>query len=167
MIPSEHRNAACYFLTAILVMASCGGGCNDKKTASPGIKPKTTSNPETIPIASAPTASVPSETSPSVTHEVAQPVPELTPTSTAQSYALLVGCTTYDNLGEESWLRGPINDVKLVREMLEERFGFPTSNIRTLSEVVLKTTLRICYRVRSSQSRKFAECASRTLKGLA
>ena len=34
-------------------------------------------------------------------------------------------------------------------------------------EVVLKTTLRICYRVRSSQSRKFAECESRTLKGLA
>ena len=134
MIPSEHRNAACYFLTAILVLASCVGGCNDKKTASPGIKPKTTSNPETIPIASAPTASVPSETSPSVTHEVAQPVPELTPTSTAQSYALLVGCTTYDNLGEESWLRGPINDVKLVREMLEERFGFPANNIRTLSE---------------------------------
>ena len=33
MIPSEHRNAACYFWTAILVLASCVGGCNDKKTA--------------------------------------------------------------------------------------------------------------------------------------
>ena len=139
MIPSVYRNAACYYLTSILSLASCIGGCNEPKTAPPGNKPKTTINPETIPTAfgptaSAPTASTPSVASPSVTHEIALPAPEMTPTSTAQSYALLVGCTTYDNLGEESWLRGPINDVKLVREMLVDRFGFPANNIRTLSE---------------------------------
>ena len=51
-----------------------------------------------------------------------------------ESYALLVGCTTYDNLGPESSLRGPVNDVSLMRDMLIKRFGFSDGNIRTLTE---------------------------------
>jgi hypothetical protein len=54
--------------------------------------------------------------------------------SEVKSHALLVGCTKYDHLGEESALRGPVNDVKLMREVLMNRFNFEDDNIRTLSE---------------------------------
>jgi len=48
--------------------------------------------------------------------------------------ALLVGCTTYDNLGPKSALRGPINDVSLMQQFLIERFGFADKSIKTLVE---------------------------------
>lgn len=50
------------------------------------------------------------------------------------SHALLIGCTTYDHLSKSSSLRGPINDVSLMREVLLERFGFKEDLIRTLTE---------------------------------
>ena len=50
------------------------------------------------------------------------------------SHALLVGCTDYPNLSERYQLRGPANDVKLLREVLEKRFGFLAANIKTLAE---------------------------------
>ena len=37
----------------------------------------------------------------------------------AENYALLVGASIYDNLEERFWLRGPANDVALVRYLTE------------------------------------------------
>jgi Caspase domain len=48
--------------------------------------------------------------------------------------ALLVGTTKYDNLAPRFQLIGPGNDVKLMRRVLEERFGFRKADIVTLSE---------------------------------
>ncbi|MDB5336002.1 MAG: peptidase caspase catalytic subunit p20 [Planctomycetaceae bacterium] len=55
-------------------------------------------------------------------------------TAAGKSHALLVGCTTYDSLGQESALRGPVNDVDLMRQLLIERFAFQDKNIRRLTE---------------------------------
>jgi hypothetical protein len=54
----------------------------------------------------------------------AQPEPAL------KKYALLVGCSEYQNLGPS--LRGPVNDVPLMTRFLKERFGFPDANITQL-----------------------------------
>ena len=45
-------------------------------------------------------------------------------------FALLVGCTHYE--GAASKLRGPINDVKLLKKTLMNRFGFKAENMKTL-----------------------------------
>ena len=50
------------------------------------------------------------------------------------SYALLIGCTTYDYLGEDSALRGPTNDVTMMQEVLIDKFGFDPESIHTLTE---------------------------------
>lgn len=50
-----------------------------------------------------------------------------------ESKGLLVGCTRYDFNPERS-LRGPINDVALMHELLMDRFGFKAENIRKLVE---------------------------------
>src|SRR3989304_4355896 len=52
--------------------------------------------------------------------------------------ALLVGCTSYPELEKLSprWrLRGPGNDVVLMRQLLIDRFAVPREEIGTLSEV--------------------------------
>ena len=49
-------------------------------------------------------------------------------------HALLVGCTRYDSLPATSQLRGPANDVVLMRELLTRRFHFPAERIATLAE---------------------------------
>jgi len=49
-------------------------------------------------------------------------------------HALLVGCTKYPNLGPGLQLRGPGNDVVLMRELLVRHFGFPDDEIVTLAE---------------------------------
>ncbi len=49
------------------------------------------------------------------------------------SYALLVGCSQYYNNPSKS-LEGPANDVVLMRELLETRFGFAAQDIVTLAE---------------------------------
>lgn len=49
-------------------------------------------------------------------------------------YALLVGCTRYPNLKMAYQLRGPANDVLLMRDLLVERFGFAAKDILILSE---------------------------------
>lgn len=51
-----------------------------------------------------------------------------------QKRALLIGCTKYDKLPERLHLKGPTNDVELVRKVLTERFGFDTKEIVTLTE---------------------------------
>jgi hypothetical protein len=48
--------------------------------------------------------------------------------------ALLVGCTKYDKLPERFQLKGPGNDVVLMRKVLTERFGFANQDIVTLAE---------------------------------
>ena len=49
-------------------------------------------------------------------------------------HALLVGCTTYDHLGSETHLRGPINDVTMLRQLLVNHFGAAYGNLTTLIE---------------------------------
>eukprot|EP00913_Durusdinium_trenchii_P008938 g8404.t1 len=46
-----------------------------------------------------------------------------------QKYALLVGCTKYDGAPP---LQGPINDVKVMSNLLATRFQFPKENVRKL-----------------------------------
>lgn len=54
--------------------------------------------------------------------------------SRAENHALLVGVSEYPNLDESQWLKGPVNDVQLVKEVLTgERFGLAEKNIRILS----------------------------------
>ena len=49
-------------------------------------------------------------------------------------HALLVGCTRYPELPLSMQLRGPANDVALMKKLLIERFGFSENNIVTLTE---------------------------------
>ena len=49
-------------------------------------------------------------------------------------FALLVGCTRYDNLPKHSQLHGGGNDTALLRGLLMDPFGFPSDNITVLSE---------------------------------
>lgn len=64
------------------------------------------------------------------------------PDENTRRYALLVGCTDYPGLrkmlGEKTYkyrihLKGPTNDVKLMREMLMQHLGFPDDDINTLA----------------------------------
>ncbi len=48
--------------------------------------------------------------------------------------ALLVGCTHYPHLPESLQLRGGINDVALLRDLLVQRFGLSPADITILSE---------------------------------
>ena len=50
----------------------------------------------------------------------------------AADYALLIGVADYPNLPRRLWLRGPINDVGLVRGALLEK-GFAAEHIQTLT----------------------------------
>lgn len=56
----------------------------------------------------------------------------------AENYALLVGASTYENLDERYWLRGPANDVALVRGYLIETAPVPfqAENITVLADGV-------------------------------
>ncbi|MCE9551818.1 MAG: caspase family protein [Planctomycetes bacterium] len=49
-------------------------------------------------------------------------------------FALLVGCTKYDHLPEQTHLKGPVNDVRFMRTMLIKQFHLPEENIVTLAE---------------------------------
>jgi len=52
----------------------------------------------------------------------------------AERHALLVGVTAYANLPESLQLKGPANDVRLMRELLVNRFGFVPDHVRVLAE---------------------------------
>ncbi len=56
----------------------------------------------------------------------------------AENFALLVGASTYQNLDERYWLRGPANDVALVRDYLIETAPepFQADNITVLADGV-------------------------------
>ena len=49
----------------------------------------------------------------------------------AERHALLVGVSEYTHLDQRLWLKGPTNDVALMRRLLQER-GFKPHNIRVL-----------------------------------
>src|SRR5437660_12600095 len=52
----------------------------------------------------------------------------------AKGHALLVGCSHYPNLEERYQLKGPANDVLLMRDLLVKQFGFAAENIALLAE---------------------------------
>jgi hypothetical protein len=52
----------------------------------------------------------------------------------ANKHALLVGVTFYEHLPERFHLRGPANDVLLMKDMLMNQFAFASENITILSE---------------------------------
>jgi hypothetical protein len=56
------------------------------------------------------------------------------PPPSGRKLALLIGCTKYDKLVEKFQLKGPANDVILMRDTLKERFGFKDADIITLAE---------------------------------
>ena len=49
-------------------------------------------------------------------------------------YALLIGCTKYDNLDAKYQLEGPSNDVPLMESLLTSRYHFDKKDIRKLVE---------------------------------
>ncbi len=51
--------------------------------------------------------------------------------ASAADYALLIGVSDYPSLPKRLWLRGPTNDVALMRDLLLGR-GFSAANIRSL-----------------------------------
>ncbi|MEX0286130.1 MAG: caspase family protein [Paracoccaceae bacterium] len=57
-------------------------------------------------------------------------------TAQAENYALLIGASTYDNLDERYWLKGPSNDVDLIRTYLTETSPVPfsTDNVFVLAD---------------------------------
>ena len=60
--------------------------------------------------------------------------PATFPDLKAGDKALLVGCTKYPELPKSAQLKGPVNDVELIRRLLVDRFGLADENIITLSE---------------------------------
>lgn len=49
-----------------------------------------------------------------------------------ERYALLVGISSYPGKSED--LEGPADDVRVMRDLLVERYGFPAANVLTLRE---------------------------------
>src|SRR5437868_2571616 len=47
----------------------------------------------------------------------------------SRSFALLVGVSKYETLPPQRHLKGPYNDVELMRTLLREKFAFPDANI--------------------------------------
>ena len=56
--------------------------------------------------------------------------------------ALLIGCTKYDHLEPSRHLQGPANDVALMRNLLCQRFGFPSERVVILAESSGRPDLR-------------------------
>src|SRR5262245_16942930 len=101
------RIAAVVLLSAVLLIAVCAA----LERFSPGSRAAAQSPAAKAPAAKAPTAASP-----------------------PRRFALLVGCTKYDNLDERYWLRGPANDVKLFRSLLIDKFKFDPQSMVTLAE---------------------------------
>lgn len=74
----------------------------------------------------------------------------------AKRHALLVGVTRYDNLEPSSHLRGPGNDVQLLRTTLIKHYGFLPGNVVSLTEDEGKPDLRP---TRTNIAREFARLA--------
>ncbi|HJT75575.1 MAG TPA: caspase family protein, partial [Gemmataceae bacterium] len=83
------------------------------------------------------------------------------PSGPGNRYALLVGCTKYDNLPDAYWLDGPANDVVLLRQLLVKHFGFPDGNVVTLAEAAGKDRRP----TRANIERQFHELAEKAKPG--
>jgi hypothetical protein len=61
-----------------------------------------------------------------------------TPVAAREAYALLIGASTYQSLDPKYWLKGPANDVVLVRDYLlsNPAMAFPEANITVLADAV-------------------------------
>ncbi|MBS0201847.1 MAG: caspase family protein [Planctomycetes bacterium] len=57
-------------------------------------------------------------------------------------HALLIGCSRYDHLPKSAELRGPVNDVVMMKELLTQRFQFVPGNVITLAEAGRRNELR-------------------------
>jgi hypothetical protein len=55
------------------------------------------------------------------------------PLQASKKYALLVGCSTYQSNANVRNLVGPGNDIRIMAELLVERFGFADANITRLA----------------------------------
>jgi len=73
--------------------------------------------------------STPKVTEPEPADEKVEPADPTNP-----KYALLIGCSKYDHLPASAQLRGPVNDVVMMKELLTERFKFSAGNITVLAE---------------------------------
>lgn len=118
----------------VLLTSSIGGlGCSgeqEKEVAFNAVQPAHISEEiETVETTPLKSSSEPINDSPVAELEVS-----MGPEFDGNSHALLVGCTTYDFLGEDARLRGPINDVKMMRDLLTGQFGFLDKNIHRLTE---------------------------------
>jgi hypothetical protein len=76
--------------------------------------------------------------------------------------ALLVGVTKYDNLPESKQLRGPANDVHLLRAVLQDRYHFRSDRIVSLTEAEGKSMLRP---TRENIEREFGRLAEEAREG--
>ena len=77
-------------------------------------------------------------------------------------HALLIACSRYDHLPASAQLRGPVNDVVMMRELLTGRFQFPAGNIKVLSERSGRGESRP---LRANIEREFKQLAKRVQPG--
>jgi hypothetical protein len=61
---------------------------------------------------------------------LASPLFAADPVNPVKKYALLVGCTKYSGIAS---LDGPVNDVRLMSQLLTQRFGFQQSDLHVLA----------------------------------
>ncbi len=80
-------------------------------------------------------------------------------------FALLVGCTRYDNLKKGKHLVGPANDVDVMRKVLTERFGFADQHIVILSEEQAKQKGIAQRPTRANIQREFKRLSKRAGSG--
>ena len=84
-------------------------------------------------------------------------------TAWAENYALLIGASTYDNLEERYWLKGPANDVELVHTYLTQASPVPFAedNVRMLADGLEGSEKPTLSAIRSS----FAELTEQVQEG--
>jgi hypothetical protein len=81
------------------------------------------------------------------------------------TYALLIGCTKYDNRPRLSPLVGPANDVELMRHVLEDSYGVDAKNIVVLSEASALKSGKDYRPVRKAIEREFHELTRKAKTG--
>jgi hypothetical protein len=79
--------------------------------------------------------------------------------------ALLVGCTTYDNLDSQYYLEGPANDVLLMRDVLKKYYDFKDNNVVILSEAEGKQRGKDYRPTRANIQREFERLAQQAHRG--
>jgi hypothetical protein len=110
----------------LLVLFALGSGCGFDAAPSPTatVEPRDSqsSNAEDAPDVSAEPAPVPLEPG------------QVSLADKDRRFALLVGCSKYEHLSEAEQLRGPTNDVALMKSLLVKQFGMAEANIQALTQ---------------------------------